>query len=251
MVPPSAPCCPADAHRPLFRRDPLAISADLFGLTGVIGVRRMTGVAGVLAAAFVLAGCNTSGSMFGGGPTPQPAGGQTTPGVGSPAHTVLFGQPVTPEAAEVDPRLCPRVEVRDGSNVWRQGGEGATELRYQASITDLARECRIDGTTMTIRVGLEGRILVGPKGDAGRITLPIRIAVTRGLSQPVWTRLYQVPIEIPAGSPNVTFTQVEDQVQFALPEASELTTYIVFVGFDTQAQQPERPQRRRGRTAQR
>jgi hypothetical protein len=235
----------------LFRRDRLAISADLFGLTGVNGVRRMTGLAGVLAAAMALAGCNTSGGMFGSGATPQPAGAQTTPAVGSPVHTALFGQPVTPQVADVDPRLCPRIEVRDGSNLWRQGGEGPTELRYQATVTDLARECRIDGSTMTIRVGIEGRVLVGPKGDAGRVTLPIRIAVTRGLSQPVWTRLYQVPIEIPAGSPNVTFTQVEDAVQFPLPEPAELATYIVFVGFDTLAQQPERPRRGRGRTAQR
>ncbi|WP_216072652.1 hypothetical protein, partial [Acinetobacter baumannii] len=73
----------------------------------------------------------------------------------------------------------------------RQGGEGPTELRYQATITDLARECRIEGQTMIVKVGIEGRVLTGPKAEGNaRLTLPIRMAVTRGLSQSVWTRLY-------------------------------------------------------------
>ncbi len=208
----------------------------------------------VLAAGLMLGACgSTGGNLFGGGQqqTTQPAAAQPAPGVGSPVHNALFGQPVPEGQQTLHANLCPRVEIRDGSAVWRQGGDGPTELRYQGTITDLARECRIDGQTMTIRVGIEGRVLVGPKGDGGRVSLPIRIAVTKGLSTPVWTRLYQVPIEIPAGSPNVAFTQVEDQVSFPLPEPSDLATYIVFVGFDNQAPQPDRPRRGRARTAQR
>ncbi len=82
------------------------------------------------------------------------------------------------------------------------------------------------------------------------MTLPIRVAVTRGLSTPVWSRLYQVPIQI-RRAPRASPSQVEDQVTFPLPEAAELATYIVFVGFDNQATQPERPRRGRARTAQR
>lgn len=212
-------------------------------------MRRFIAIVPVMAAALALGGCNTTGSLFGGQSDPQTAAAQQQ-GVGSPAHTALFG---APQAGGQQSELahCPRIEVRDGSNVWRQGGEGPTELRYQATILELARECRVDGQTMTIRVGVEGRVLTGPKGEGGRVTLPIRIAVTQGLSNPVWTKLYQVPIDVPAGSPSVTFTQVEDQVQFPLPEASALANYIVFVGFDNQAQQPERGRRGRARTAQR
>ena len=215
---------------------------------------RIGKVTAVLAASLMLAACgSTGGNLFGGGQqqATQPAAAQPAPGVGSPVHNALFGQPVPEGQQTLHANLCPRVEIRDGSAVWRQGGEGPTELRYQGTITDLARECRIDGQTMTIRVGIEGRVLVGPKGDGGRVNLPIRIAVTKGLSTPVWTRLYQVPIDIPAGSPNVAFTQVEDQVSFPLPEPGDLATYIVFVGFDNQAAQPERPRRGRARSAQR
>lgn len=203
---------------------------------------------GLLAGALALGGCNTSGSLFGGG-SQGAATAQSAPGTGSAAHSALFGPQV---AAGTDAlRYCPRIEVRDGSNVWRQGGEGPMELRYQGTITDVARECRIEGGNMVVRVGVEGRVLTGPRGEGGRMTLPIRIAVTKGLSQPVWSRLYQVPIEVPAGAPSVTFTQVEDGVQFALPEPTELAEYIIFVGFDNQAQVPERGRRGRGARASR
>lgn len=210
-------------------------------------MRRFLTMTGLLVGALALGGCNTSGSLFGSGQSTATA--QTAPGTGSAAHSALFGQQL---AAGTDVlRYCPRIEVRDGSNVWRQGGEGPMELRYQASITDLARECRIEGGNMVVRVGVEGRVLTGPKGEGGRMTLPIRIAVTKGLSQPVWTRLYQVPIDVPAGAPSVSFTQVEDGIQFALPEPTELADYIIFVGFDNQARTPERPRRGRGARASR
>jgi hypothetical protein len=213
-------------------------------------VRRFFAILPVMAAALAVGGCNTSGSLFGGGQTTQPASSAQQQSVGSPVHTALFGAAQT-EDRQSTLAHCPRIEIRDGSNVWRQGGEGPLELRYQATIMELARECRVDGQTMTIRVGLEGRVLTGPKGEGGRLTLPIRIAVTQGLSNPVWTRLYQVPIDVPAGSPSVTFTQVEEQVQFPLPDSEALARYIIFVGFDNQAAQPERPRRGRARTAQR
>jgi hypothetical protein len=217
----------------------------------VAGVRRNSGILALLAASALLGGCNTSGSLFGGGQTTQPTSAAQQQGIGSPAHTALFGAPQV-EGQQTAVTHCPRIEIRDGSNVWRQGGEGPLELRYQATILELARECRIDGQMMTIRVGIEGRVLTGPKGEGGRLTLPIRVAVTQGLSNPVWTRLYQVPIDVPVGSPSVSFTQVEEQVQFPVPaDANELARYIVFVGFDNQAQQPERPRRGRARTAQR
>lgn len=210
-------------------------------------MRRFLTMTGLLVGALALGGCNTSGSLFGGSGTT--AEGQSASGTGSAAHNALFGQQV---AAGTDVlRYCPRIEVRDGSNVWRQGGEGPMELRYQGTITDVARECRIEGGNMVVRVGVEGRVLTGPKGEGGRMSLPIRIAVTRGLSQPVWTRLYHVPIEVPAGAPSVTFTQVEDGVQFALPEPAELAEYIIFVGFDNQARSPEQPRRGRGARAAR
>jgi hypothetical protein len=193
-----------------------------------------------------LAACNTSGGLFGSQSAAQAEAPQPAAGVGSRVHSTLFGQPVAEGNQVLQDSLCPRIEVRDGSNVWRQGGEAPTELRFQATITDLARECRIEGQTMIVKVGIEGRVLSGPKAEGGaRLTLPIRVAVTKGFSQSIWTRLYSVPIEVPVNSPHVAFTQIEDQVVFPLPSPEDLKEYIIFVGFDTMAQ----PARGRGRQA--
>ena len=217
-------------------------------------MRRLINVTGLIVATLALGGCGSSGSWFGG----QQTAGQTAPtqqnpaGAGAPIPNAIFGQPIPAQQAEIRADLCPRIEVRDGSNIWRTGGEGPTELVYQATITDLARECRIEGQTMIVRAGIEGRLLVGPKGGAGRATLPIRIAVAPGLHGSVWSRLYQVAINVPADSPSVAFTQVEDAIAFPLPEPGALANYIIWVGFDTQAQvrdQPARNRPRRARTA--
>lgn len=237
---------------PLFCRPPVAISAARnIGPWGG-GVRRLIGVTGLVVAALALGGCGSSGSWMGSGQQQagQPAAPVQNPaGAGAPIPNAIFGQPIPAQEAALRPDLCPRIEVRDGSNIWRTGGEGPTELVYQATITDVARECRIDGQTMTIRAGIEGRLLVGPKGGAGRATLPIRIAVAPGLSGSVWTRLYQVAINVPADSPSVAFTQVEDAISFPLPEPAALANYIVWVGFDTQAQVRDQPVRNRPRRA--
>jgi len=98
-----------------------------------------------------------------------------------------------------------------------------------------------------IRVGVEGRLVLGPKGGPGQVNMPIRIALARGLSESIWTRLYQVGVQVPAGSPNVAFTQVEDGLTIPLPTPEELSRMIIFVGFDNLApQRPEQRGRRRG-----
>lgn len=174
----------------------------------------------------------------------SPWGQQPPPPGTSRAADALFGPTVAPAPVALAPGVCPRAEVRDGSNVWRQGGENPTEVRYQATITETARECRIEGDRMFIRVGVEGRVIAGPKGGPGQVTLPIRVAVTRGLSQALWTRLYTLQISVPPGSPSVDFSHVENEVIIQLPTPDELSRTYIFVGFDTQAS-PE--QSRRGR----
>ncbi|MEI8147123.1 MAG: hypothetical protein WCH83_16850 [Alphaproteobacteria bacterium] len=202
--------------------------------------------------ALPLAACSGTGGLFGGGQdaataqAPQAAGQGANPV--NPVSNAVFGQPIAANApVTLNDGICPRIEVRDGSNVWRQGGEGPTEVRFQATITDLARECRIEGNQMVIRVGVEGRLVLGPKGGPGQVNMPIRIALARGLSESIWTRLYQVGVQVPPGSPNVAFTQVEDGLVIPLPTPEELSRMIIFVGFDNLApQRPEQRGRRRG-----
>src|SRR5262245_34409911 len=92
---------------------------------------------------------------------------------------------------------CPAMMVRSGASTW-QGPAGTTNtsLSYQGSLRRLGRECAGLGDTMTIKVGVEGRVLVGPKGKAGNVEVPLRIALVQEGPQPkpIWTKFYSVPL---------------------------------------------------------
>jgi hypothetical protein len=132
---------------------------------------------------------------------------------------------------------CPGMQVRSGASTWQvPSGTNTTNLRYQGSLGQLARECAVLGDSMTIKVGVEGRVLVGPKGSAGNLTVPLRIALVQEGSQPkpVWSKFYSVPVNVPPGQTQVTFTHVEDDLTFAIPASKDISSYVIYVGYDPQ-----------------
>lgn len=141
----------------------------------------------------------------------------------------------TPAAdANVD---CPTILVRNGASTWRTPpGGSTTDLRYQASLGQMARECALLGDTMTIKVGIEGRLLTGPKGAPGTVIVPLRLALVREGPQPksIWTKFYPVPVNVQPGQSGSPFTHVEDDLTFAMPADKDLTAYVIYVGFDPQ-----------------
>ncbi len=188
-------------------------------------------------AAAALAGCSSA-------PTGAEPNGRNA--VENRINSFIAGPAATvaPGAGRVLTERCPYTEVRDGTAVHRIGGTDPNELRYQATITETARECTVTASGLSIKVGIEGRVVVGPKGGAGRVTLPLRIAVTRDLQNPVWTKLYHVTIDVPAGAPSVAFTQIEEAIPLNIPD-TESDAYRIFIGFDPNA--PAAPSGRRRR----
>ena len=132
---------------------------------------------------------------------------------------------------------CPSVTVRTGAAAWQiSSGSGPNNVRYQGSLGQLARECAVLGETMTMRVGVEGRILVGPQGGAGNVNVPLRIAlVAEGPTpRPIWSKFYSVPVAVPPNASQAIFSQVEDDLTFPIPANKRVDNYIVYVGFDPQ-----------------
>jgi len=132
---------------------------------------------------------------------------------------------------------CPAMMVRNGASTWQvPAGSNSTNLRYQGSLGQLARECAVLGDSMTIKVGVEGRVLVGPKGTPGGLAVPLRIALVQEGPQPkpVWTKFYSIPLNVPAGQTQVTFTHVEDDLTFAIPASKDLSNFVIYVGYDPQ-----------------
>ena len=83
-------------------------------------------------------------------------------------------------------------------------------MRYQGSLGQLVRECAILGETMTMRVGVEGRLLVGPKGGPGNVKVPIRMALVAEGPQPkpLWSKFYNVEVSVPEGASQAVFSMM-------------------------------------------
>lgn len=181
---------------------------------------------GALAALVALAGCNSGSSLM-----PGLSGGGG--GLGTQA---LFGNPQNvPQASlpqdEVDLN-CPAVGVMEGAAAFRVGRAGTSDVAHQASLNDVARECRFAGTQMSVKVGVQGRMLIGSLGKPGTYSVPVRVAVKKG-DKVVASRLTRVSVSIPAGETSVGFSHVEDNIVVPLtPGNDPAEEFDIWVGFD-------------------
>ena len=152
---------------------------------------------------------------------------------------------------------CPDVKVRTGAATLMIGskpGEGEPsplDVRYQGSIVRTARECHLNAGLLTIKVGVEGRIITGPAGGPGTVNVPLRIAVVHETLNPttVATKFTLIPVTVNSEVDRVTFTHVEPDLTFPLPRsASDIDSYVIYVGFDPlSAHPPKKPARRHKR----
>ena len=120
-----------------------------------------------------LAGC--------GGPAGSVAGGEpdTATKVG---HLLAFNStkaPPNPNGAARERVDCPVVQIDPGHSAVRVGGEGATGVRYQISIGDVARDCERQGNQVMVRVGVETRTVLGTAGSPGTYTAPLRVSLRK------------------------------------------------------------------------
>jgi hypothetical protein len=155
---------------------------------------------------------------------------------------------------------CPFIDIRQGASTLTIGPTGNTDpnstntgamaVKYQGDFVRAARECSVVAGNMVMRIGVQGRIIVGPAGGPGEVDVPLRIAVvdeTTSGSKPIVTKFIRIPVQVPSATDNPTFTHVEDGITFPLPSARVLERYIVYIGFDPQALQAEqRPKAKAG-----
>jgi len=132
------------------------------------------------------------------------------------------------------PAYCPLVRIRSGTHsysVYERGHEGDPEfVRFQGSITKTARECRKTADGFAVKVGIAGRVVSGPKGGEGSLTVPIRVAVTQQSTGVKFSELYKVPVTVVPPSLNGSFSQVVDWIPVtATPSEKD---FIIYVGFD-------------------
>jgi hypothetical protein len=148
---------------------------------------------------------------------------------------------------------CPLISIRQGASTLTIGASGnannndngesndngAMAVKYQGTFARAARECALVGGQLVMKVGVEGRIIIGPAGGPGQVDVPLRIAVveetTKG-TRPVVTKLIRIPVTVASATDNPTFTHVEEGLTFPMPK--DLDNYVVYIGFDPLALQP-------------
>jgi hypothetical protein len=147
-------------------------------------------------------------------------------------------------SAQID---CPDVQSRQGAatvTVNAPGAEtSALTVSYVGSFGQTARECIVRGSEVTIKVGVQGRVVVGPAGAPGRIEMPLRYALVREGLEPktIWTKLYMVPVDIPQGQLNLPFIHIEEDMTVPIPPKVELDNYIIYIGFDPEGVPAPKP----------
>ncbi len=150
------------------------------------------------------------------------AGCSSVPSFSSSSLSSLFGSKSAPASTDAQAATqppvdieCPGVTVREGASTYTLSANpaepNAMNVRYQVGIGQTARECRVAGGVVTLRVGVQGRVILGPAGGPGQFIVPLRFAVVHEGPEPkpIVTKLAQIPITIGEGQDNVPFTHVE------------------------------------------
>jgi hypothetical protein len=204
-------------------------------------------LAGAAAVAATVAACSSFGGLSGGSaPAAATAPASSDQSFGSRVKSFFSGDSAKLNSSSAD-FSCPSVEYRQGAATWTVNGpsteNSALSLRYQASFIQTARECILAGDKLSIKVGVQGRIVVGPAGSPGTINVPLRYALVREGQErrTLWTKLFIVPVSIPAGDLNLPWLHIQEEMTVPRPSAQELEAYVIYVGFDSQGATPTRP----------
>ena len=141
---------------------------------------------------------------------------------------------------------CPPVTVRAGASTYAVALPGkqpvGNDLRFQATISKMARECSVNGGVITARIGIQGRVIAGPAGAPSSVQVPIRVAVVQGgvSEKTIATKAYQTTVTMTEGG-SEPFTLVAEDLAYPAPPGAVGDSYIFYIGFDPQALKPERP----------
>jgi hypothetical protein len=141
---------------------------------------------------------------------------------------------------------CPPVTVRAGASTYAVAAPGkqpvGNDLRFQATISKMARECSLNGGVITARIGIQGRVIAGPAGAPAAVQVPIRVAVVHGgvSEKTIATKAYQTTVNM-TESGSEPFTLVAEDLTYPVPPGAAGDSYIFYIGFDPQALKPERP----------
>jgi hypothetical protein len=207
-------------------------------------IGRLRRCVAVATLAGMLAGCSSMSSLtsgIGGGWF----GGQSKPKteVGSVTEDQLLAAAKTDTGTTSSPggevaHGCPRFQIwaREGYvTIYEPGkvGDGLAVM-HRGEITKTARECHVEPGRITVKYGFSGRVLLGPKGKSGQLSLPVNVFVTDARREKIVTDKVKIDVDVALDRPIGYFSLVRT-VSFPMPEGSRPGEFEVYVGFDRAA----------------
>jgi hypothetical protein len=192
------------------------------GWAGAAGGLRLAGVA-VLAMA--LAGCSMD--MFGsGGPGANVAAANAS---ATPAQ-IAAGQANALPAIATE---CPEIKVTPGAEALYLYSSGRTgnpvDLHWQAELSKETRNCVVSNGLISVKMGVIGRVLLGPAGRETSVNVPLRFSVQRN-GTPVFSEKYVIPVAITPPAQSAEFVKVVDNVAIPYLGGEDI---VIYVGFDS------------------
>ncbi|WP_375463529.1 hypothetical protein [uncultured Methylobacterium sp.] len=150
--------------------------------------------------------------------------------------TVPPSQPKELEAA-----YCPPIDVPEGGASLQTAGGGG--IRTQITLGRLARECtrREDGA-ITVKVGVEARVLLGPAGTPGRFDVPLTITIKQD-AKTIATRSKRVAVTVAPGEAQGFATIVEEDITVPVAMTAD---YEIAVGLGGGVKAAKPKPRRKG-----
>ncbi|HTN61963.1 MAG TPA: hypothetical protein VL147_10450 [Devosia sp.] len=194
--------------------------------TLTLAIRRglAIGTTGLVAA--LLAGCSMGG-MFGGN---SPAAEANLANANATQDAMAQAQTNALPAIATE---CPPIKVRAGSEAMFYYGNGRVgdprTLQYQGVIDKSTRNCVVSKGLITVQMGVEGRVLLGPAGTQTSVTVPVRFAVERDHAA-VFSEKYSIPVAITPPAQSGNFIKVVQNVAIPYLGGEDIT---IWVGFDT------------------
>jgi len=207
--------------------------------------------AAMLVLTLFAAGCSGGGGGLGGPAAPPPVtSASATPPPPAPNlkdkienffTTSATTEPHPTTANQQSDVDCPLIDIREGAATLTipppppDGSNEAMSLQYQGIFVRAARDCKAVAGQLVMRVGVEGRVIVGPAGGPGQVDVPLRVAVVdspAGNPKTILTKLIHIPVTLGPTDGSVNFTHVEEGLAFPMPSPAEIDNYIVYIGFD-------------------
>ena len=128
---------------------------------------------------------------------------------------------------------CPVVFIDNGASMIRMPQDAdASSVRYQLSIDQTARECLIEGENVSIKLGIEGGVVLGPAGAPGAFTATISVALRRLKDYSlVSSKSDQVSASVAPDGMRGDYRLLADPISVPLVSKRAHEDYEIIVGF--------------------